>query len=171
MGRTPHSIGGYESKRDIAVARTALETVEAAHLETRLYPTLSGGERQRVQLARVLAQVWEAPIHGNRYLLLDEPTNSLDLAHQHSILHIARSFAHDGAAVLVVLHDLNLAAQYADEIILLKQGCVLAKGQPAATLTPGLIQTAFGMPVMVIPHPCLTCPLIVPTIAQSVIHN
>jgi iron complex transport system ATP-binding protein len=124
-----------------------------------------------VQLARVLAQVWEVPIHGNRYLLLDEPTNNLDLAHQHHILQIVRRFAYDRVAVLVVLHDLNLAAQYADEIVLLKQGRVLAKGQAAATLTPALIHTAFGMPVMVIPHPCLTCPLIVPTILQPIINN
>jgi ABC-type hemin transport system ATPase subunit len=85
LGRSPH--GGGASVHDHYIARQALAAVEAAHLEQRLYPTLSGGERQRVQLARVLAQIWEPLPDGTaRYLLLDEPTASLDLAHQHATL-------------------------------------------------------------------------------------
>lgn len=165
MGRTPH-IRGIESARDFGIAREALKAVEMDHLETRLYTTLSGGERQRVQLARVLAQIWESPETHNdhaRYLLLDEPTNSLDLAHQHSILIVARRFADQGLGVLVILHDLNLAAQYADQIMILKQGAVQAYGSPRQVLTAALIQESFGIPVSVIDHPTIGCPLIVST--------
>jgi iron complex transport system ATP-binding protein len=115
-----------------------------------------------------LAQVWEAPRTGTRYLLLDEPTTSLDLAHQHSTLEVARRFARHGAGVLAVLHDLNLAAQYADRIVLLKEVRPLALGSPHAVLTPQVIQAAFGMPVRVIPHPSLPCPVIIPDPSHAV---
>lgn len=127
------------------------------HLRT----TLSGGEQQRVQLARALVQVWEALPLGPRYLLLDEPTNNLDLAHQHRTLQIARSFIERGVGVLAILHDLNLAAQYADTVMMMKAGQALAYGSPQETLTPALIEDAFAVSVVVMPHPCHNCPLIV----------
>jgi len=133
-----------------------------AHLAGRRYTTLSGGERQRVQLARVLVQLWEAA-DTPRYLLLDEPTASLDLAHQHTTLALARHWSARGAGVLVILHDLNLAAQYGDRIAILRQGRLMAVAPPREALTPPLIQDAFGLPVRVIPHPDLDCPLVVPT--------
>jgi len=161
MGRTPH-VRGTEEPRDYEIARAALEAVEARHLEERLYPTLSGGERQRVQLARVLAQIWEANgTNEARYLLLDEPTSSLDLAHQHSTLSIARRFAREGVGVLVILHDLNLAAQYADRIVMLRDGRMVASGPPAEVLTREAIQATFSMPVAVMKHPYLDCPLVI----------
>ena len=161
MGRTPH-IQGAEGPRDYEIARSALDAVEARHLEERLYPTLSGGERQRVQLARVLAQIWEAPEDGTRYLLLDEPTSNLDLAHQHSTLSVAHALAREGAGVLVILHDLNLAAQYADRIVMLKQGRITASGRPADVFTLEAIQETFDIPVIISKHPHLDCPLIIP---------
>ena len=161
MGRTPH-VRGAESARDYEIARAALVATEADHLTERLYPTLSGGERQRVQLARVLAQIWE-PAAGARYLLLDEPTSNLDLAHQHSTLAVARRFARAGVGVLVILHDLNLAAQYADRIVMLKDGRVRAAGAPDAVLTAAVIRATFAVPVLVTRHPVLDCPLVVPT--------
>ncbi len=85
MGRTPH-MRGTESANDIAIAQAALAEVELSGFVDRLYPSLSGGERQRVPYARILAQLWEAPLSGSRYLLLDEPTASLDLAYQHQVL-------------------------------------------------------------------------------------
>jgi iron complex transport system ATP-binding protein len=161
MGRSPHGHG--ESRRDYDIAYQALALTGVGNLAGRLYPTLSGGERQRVQLARVLAQIWEAPVDGrSRYLLLDEPTASLDLSHQHATLRIARDFARQGAGVLAVLHDLNLAAQYADRIVILQAGRMLADGPPLQVLQPELIDRAFAMPVMVIPHPLQNCPLVVP---------
>jgi iron complex transport system ATP-binding protein len=160
MGRMPHC-KGIEGERDRQIAYAALERVGVAELARRSYITLSGGERQRVQLARVLAQIWEGG-EQTRFLLLDEPTASLDLAHQHSTLVAARQFAQQGVGVLAILHDLNLAARYADHVLILKAGRVLAEGTPQATLTAEIIEAAFETPVVVIPHPKFDCPLIVP---------
>lgn len=160
MGRTPH-IHGAESHHDIQIARDALTTVEMADFAARSYTTLSGGEQQRVHLARVLAQIWEESPLGPRYLLLDEPTTSLDLAHQHRTLQIARRSAGQGVGVLAVLHDLNLAARYADQVLVMREGRSLISGSPHAVFTPETIEAAFDTPVLVIPHPRFDCPLIV----------
>ncbi|WP_322789105.1 heme ABC transporter ATP-binding protein [Thiohalocapsa halophila] len=171
MGRIPH--GGAQrgtGSADLTIAAEALAAAEADHLVQRRYTTLSGGERQRVHLARVLAQLWEPlPDDEPQWLLLDEPTASLDLAHQHSVLALARRWVHRSGrrrlGVLVVLHDLNLAAQYADRIAVLKQGRLLLAGTPRDVLQPDAVQDAFGLPVRVLPHPELDCPLIVPRAA------
>ena len=155
MGRTPHLSGG--ESREVA---EAMQMTRTTHLAERTYTTLSGGEQQRVQLARVLTQIWNNDY--TRYLLLDEPTNNLDLSHQHATLSIARQFAERGVGVLTVLHDLNLAAQYADRILVMKAGQVQAEGIPHAVLTPQTIRDTFGLPVMVQAHPCFDCPLIIP---------
>lgn len=165
MGRTPH-VRGTESPRDFEIAREALAAAKVSHLEARTYTTLSGGERQRVQLARVLAQIWESD--GERYLLLDEPTNNLDLAHQHVTLDVARWFAQNGVGVLAILHDLNLAAQYADRILVMKNGRQIAEGEPHHVLTPEIIHQAFDVPVMIQAHPCMNCPLVIPVPANQV---
>jgi iron complex transport system ATP-binding protein len=161
MGRAPH-LRGAESLHDVEIARAALAAVEAGHLEERLYPTLSGGERQRVHLARVLTQIWERSTEGDRYLLLDEPTSNLDLAHQHSTLVVARRFAHEGAGVLVILHDLNLAAQYADRVVMLNQGRLVNCGTPTEVLTRDAIYETFAVRAVVTKHPFMDCPLVVP---------
>ena len=161
MGRIPH---GGPKRADIDIATQALAAAAAAHLAERRYTTLSGGERQRVHLARVLAQVWQPlPADEPRYLLLDEPTASLDLPHQHTTLELMRQWARCGLGVLVVLHDLNLAAQYGDRIAVLKAGRLAAVGEPRGVLEPALIAEAFGLPVRVIPHPELDCPLVITT--------
>ncbi len=168
MGRIPHNCDrGTSGGADLAIAAAALAAAEADHLAERRYTTLSGGERQRVHLARVLAQLWEPlPDDEPQWLLLDEPTASLDLAHQHSVLALVRRWASRTQdrrlGVLVVLHDLNLAAQYADRIAVLKQGRLLVSGTPREVLKPQPIRDAFGLPVRVLPHPELDCPLIVP---------
>jgi iron complex transport system ATP-binding protein len=161
MGRTPH-LRGTEALLDYEIARAALDAVEGRHLEERLYPTLSGGERQRIQLARVLAQIWEKPATGERYLLLDEPTSNLDLAHQHSTLAVARRFARDGAGVMVILHDLNLAAQYADRVVMLNRGRLVNCGTPSEVFTRDAIHETFAVNVVVTRHPFMDCPLVVP---------
>ena len=160
MGRFPFN-GGHTTLRDRAIAREALAYADVAHLAQRLYPTLSGGERQRVQLARVLAQIWE-PQAGPRCLLLDEPTSSLDLAHQQQALKGARRFAlEQGVAALVVLHDLNLAAQYADRIALLHEGRLVACGTPREVLTAQRLAECFAVEAAILAHPRSGAPLVV----------
>ena len=149
LGRAPH--GSRDAER---ISRQALAATDAAHLAEALFPTLSGGERQRVALARGLAQIWEPPAGGGpRCLLLDEPTSSLDLAHQHAILALARGWARGAVAVVVVLHDLNLAAAYADRISLLNRGRIAAAGTPAEALDPDLVAEVYGISVTRTRHP------------------
>jgi iron complex transport system ATP-binding protein len=154
MGRSPH-LRGVESTHDRNIAREALRLVEADHLARRAYTTLSGGERQRVQLARVLAQIWEADdARSTRYLLLDEPTAALDLAHQHAVLSLATRFAREqGIGVLAILHDLNLAALYADRIAVLKQGRLWIEGPPEMALAVEVVETVFAVRASVVRHP------------------
>lgn len=158
LGRYPH-FGGQPTAHDHAVVAAALDLVGLRHLGGREYPTLSGGEQQRAQLARVLAQVWEAE---GGFLFLDEPLAGLDLRYQHQTLAVARQLARRGFGVIAVLHDLNLAAQYADQVVLLHQGRAVASGLPAAVFTPDYIHLAFGLEVELLTHPGLGHPLIVP---------
>ncbi len=160
LGRYPY-FGGQPTAHDHAVVAAALDLVGLRQLAEREYPTLSGGEQQRAQLARVLAQVWEAE---KGFLLLDEPLTGLDLRHQHHTLAVARQLARRGFGVIAVLHDLNLAAQYADQVLMLHQGRPVASGTPAEVLTPDYIQLGFGIEVELLAHPSLGGPLIVPTV-------
>lgn len=143
LGRLPHeaTVSASENER---IVLEEMHRAEVAHLADRLYPTLSGGERQRVQLARVLAQIHEPRAEGGRYLLMDEPTASQDLAHQHRLLLLARDLASAGVGVMVILHDLNLAARYADRLIVLKDGRLAAEGAPRDVLSPSLIAEVFS---------------------------
>lgn len=156
LGRLPHGSG---QQRDREIVEAALKAADAWHLVERSYLALSGGERQRVHLARVLAQLW--PGEEGATLLLDEPTSALDPLHQHTTLQAVRSFADRGAAVLVILHDLNLAARYCDAILLLEQGRSHALDTPARVLTPQALKAVFGIDVLVQPHPERGHPLII----------
>ncbi|MFB4391484.1 MULTISPECIES: heme ABC transporter ATP-binding protein [unclassified Pseudomonas] len=156
MGRLPHGSG---RQRDQEIVEAALRAADAWHLVERSYLALSGGERQRVHLARVLAQLW--PGEEGATLLLDEPTSMLDPLHQHTTLQAVRSFADRGAAVLVILHDLNLAARYCDEILLLEQGRCHALDAPHQVLTPAALKAVFGIDVLVQDHPERGHPLII----------
>ena len=155
MGRHPHLARHGETDQDEAIVRAAMGRTETLPLAERAYPSLSGGEQGRVSLARTLAQ--EAPL-----LLLDEPTAALDLRHQQAVLATARTLAAEGAAVLAVLHDLNLAAAYADRVALLAAGRLVTVGTPWATLTATTLSEIFGHPIAVVPHPARDCPLIIP---------
>jgi iron complex transport system ATP-binding protein len=159
MGRTPHlNFLGQISAKDEAIARLALQKVDAQDLSERRVGELSGGEQQRVLLARALAQ--STPI-----LLLDEPTSNLDLHYQVSFMETVSSLAcQDNLAVLVALHDLNLAARYANRVALLVDGEIKAMGTPPQVLTPELISTAYHLQVQVIPHPFADVPLVLPGI-------
>lgn len=162
MGRSPHAGAGMEV--DQHIINESLKMADAAHLDKRVFTSLSGGEKQRVHLARVLAQIWSQQTDSDsRYLLLDEPTSALDLAHQHKTLMTAKKLAQSsGIGVLAVLHDLNLAAYYANRIAILQNGKLLCQGKPETVLTSDNIYQAFGMPVKVIDHPVHDgCPLVV----------
>lgn len=156
MGRLPHDSGRV---RDAQIVQEALHAADAAHLTGRSYLELSGGERQRVHLARVLAQLW--PGGDGQILLLDEPTSMLDPLHQHTCLQAVRHLAESGAAVLVILHDLNLAARYCDRLLLLEQGRAHALGTPAEVLRAEPLQAVFGLEVLVQTHPERGHPLII----------
>ena len=158
MGRMPWACTPH-SADDEQIVADALERTGTSHLADRDVTTLSGGELARVSLARVLAQ--RCPI-----VLLDEPTDALDLGHQEQVLALAAGLARDGAAVLAVLHDLTLAASFADRIVLLSEGRVVAEGTPEEVLTPPLLSRVYAHPVDVVPHPRTGRPLVLPVPAE-----
>ncbi|MGD1884620.1 MAG: heme ABC transporter ATP-binding protein [Paracoccaceae bacterium] len=122
--------------RDGTLPHQALARVGLSGYEDRFYQELSGGEQQRVQLARVLCQVWTPVENGTpRWLLLDEPVSSLDIGHQLEIMQIARDYANAGGGVIAVMHDLNLSAMFADRVVLMKSGAILADGTASNVLT------------------------------------
>lgn len=143
-----------ESPADPArLVHEALDAVGMAAFAARRADRLSGGERARAHLARVLAQLWAGrAAGGGRYLLLDEPTASLDLAHQVTVMRAARHAADGGAGVLCVLHDLNLAAAFADHVVLLGAGRVVAAGPPERVLTAPALTALYGAPIAVERH-------------------
>ena len=159
MGRAPH-LGLFGSVRspDAAAVVAALRATDTEQFAGRRVETLSGGERQRVVFARVLAQ-------QPSYLLLDEPTNHLDLRYQVELLSYARRQAAAGAGVLVVLHDLNLAARSCDRLVVLKGGRQVAEGGPAEVMTADLIAAVFGARVRVISD--AGTPVVVPEFAAQ----
>jgi iron complex transport system ATP-binding protein len=163
MGRSPHSKTSNASN-DLKITHQAIRLVGIDSLVERTYTTLSGGERQRVHFARALAQIWEPVTSQTRYLMLDEPTSALDIACQHDCLSIARDFAtKQGVAVIAVLHDLNLAALYADRIAVLHAGRLIACDKPDVVINEDLIQHVFDYSVRVYAHPLNSkCPLVVP---------
>ncbi|MFC4273908.1 heme ABC transporter ATP-binding protein [Achromobacter aloeverae] len=133
----------------------ALDQAGVAHLADRRYPELSGGEQQRVQFARVLTQCRAAARDGAPpYLLLDEPISSLDPKHQIELLRTTWTLAHqDGLGVLVIVHDINLAACWCDRLVLLADGAVAAEGVPSTVLTPALLRAVYDLDADVLPHP------------------
>ncbi len=148
LGRLP--CARHAPDRERALLQQVLRAVGALQLWGRAYTDLSGGERRRVQLARVLAQVWEPSDLGPRYLLLDEPTANLDLAHQHGCLAAARAFARQGNGAVAILHDPNLALAHADTVSLLHEGRAIASGTPAEVLTPARLRDVFGIEAQVL---------------------
>jgi iron complex transport system ATP-binding protein len=128
----------------------ALERVGLSGYGPRDVQSLSGGEQARVHLARVLVQVWE-PVtdQGPRWLFLDEPVAALDIGHQVTVMRLARAYADAGGGVVAVMHDLNLSAMFADQIVLLQDGRILAQGAPAQVLTDANLSRAYGCAVRV----------------------
>jgi iron complex transport system ATP-binding protein len=147
---------GWESERDVEIVSGILRETELEDFGARLMSELSGGERQRAVLARALAT--EAKV-----LLLDEPTANLDLAHQATMLRLVRGRCDKReTAAVVVTHDINLAAEFADRVLLLKDGRQIASGPPRAVLTRELLRTVFDLEVLVDAHPVTGAPRITP---------
>lgn len=154
MGRAPWR-GTAQAEQDHEIVAAALADTDTAHLADRDVRTLSGGEAGRAHLARVFAQ--RTPM-----LLLDEPTAALDILHQEQTLIRARAYARSGAAVIVVLHDLDLAASYADRLVLLAGGQVAAQGRPHQVCTAERLSEVYGHPIEVLTHPVTGRLLVLP---------
>ncbi|HVF23798.1 MAG TPA: ABC transporter ATP-binding protein [Pyrinomonadaceae bacterium] len=147
---------GWETERDLEVAQEVLRETELSELSGRLMNELSGGERQRALMARALAT--EA-----RILLLDEPTANLDISHQATLLALVRNRCDQHqAAALVVTHDINLAAQFADNILLMKEGKTVHSGSPEQVLKPETLRDVFEVTVLVDAHPVTGGPRVTP---------
>jgi iron complex transport system ATP-binding protein len=148
MGRTPHlGLFRYESNTDLAIVHKAMEATNTAHLAERRVGELSGGEKQRLTIARALAQ-------EPRIVLLDEPTAHLDISYQietmELIVHLCQA---QGLIVVIALHDLNLAVQYCDRLVILNQGKIHSEGTPETVVTAPTIKEVYGADVCVYPHP------------------
>ena len=159
LGRIPHQTGMI---KDAEIVAQALDLVDASYLQKRLYTQMSGAvKKQRVQLARVLAQIWQPSDHGEQFLVLDEPTSAFDLSHQKLTLDIVRQLANRGVGVVMVLHDLNLAARCADNLVVFDAGVIVAQGLPEQVLTESLIDKVFGVKAMITQHPQTNRPLVI----------
>ena len=155
MGRNPHlGLLSWEGEDDVAIALDAMRLTGAAEFADRPVDRLSGGERQRVAIAMAIAQ--QTPI-----LLLDEPTANLDLAYQPAIMRLMRDLATQGRTIVAAVHDLTLAAQFCDEIVLLSEGRSVAVGAPWDVLTEELIREVYDADALVLKHPKSGKPIVV----------
>jgi iron complex transport system ATP-binding protein len=144
MGRYPCDTSDSFDETIVSEVKTKLDL---EHLSDRTYITLSGGEKQRVQLARVIAQLWDQLEQA--VFLFDEPTAPLDLTHQRQFLQLCEEMKLAGACIVMVMHDINLASRYSDQITLLRDGHVLADAAPALAITESLIQQAYQIDVTI----------------------
>ncbi len=160
MGRYPH-FSFSPTPNDRAICGQVMSHLSIQSLSGRDYLTLSGGERQRVQFARALAQIWESPASTSRYLFLDEPVSSLDIHYQHQLMQLARDLVKERIVLVAVLHDLNLALHYADRMIFMKQGRIVAEGAVPGIVTPSLIREVFDIEARLLDDPQSDTPFIV----------
>ncbi|MFI0793239.1 ABC transporter ATP-binding protein [Micromonospora rubida] len=157
-GRYPHqSLLATWSAADEEAVRSAMAVAGVTALAERPVEELSGGQRQRAWIAMVLAQ--ETP-----YLLLDEPTTFLDITHQYELLALFARLRDEGRTIVAVLHDINQACRFADHIVAMKDGRVVAQGAPADVVDTALMQEVFGLPSIVMANPVTGTPMVVPTV-------
>lgn len=147
---------------DTEIVAECLAIVDMSALATQQYLLLSGGEKQRIQIARVLAQIWRANDAAQpRLLILDEPTNGLDLGHQQLLMNFLRTFAtQQDVAILMVLHDLNIAASYSDQLFAMQNAQLVLKGSVEQVLSSANIKQLFGIDAKVIKHPHTNRPVV-----------
>jgi iron complex transport system ATP-binding protein len=160
MGRAPWQ-GTPNAKADELITDGAMARTDTERFADRHYPSLSGGERARAALARVLAQTASV-------MLLDEPTAAMDIKHQEQVLQLVRSYAATGCAVVVIVHNLDLAAAYADRIALLSQGTIVADGAPEEVLTAERVSEVYDYPVHIVADPRTGKPIVVPERATNI---
>ncbi len=153
MGRYPH-FTGRPGAADLQICEEVMHYFDVEEMADRSYGTLSGGEKQRVQFARVLAQIWRPLDGATRLLFLDEPLTFLDIRHQLDFMEKVRAFASQKDVVVVgVVHDLNLAVQFADRLLLLHEGRILADGATTDVLTAEHLRTAFAVAPVLLTNP------------------
>ena len=158
MGRYPY-FDAQPHKNDVEAVNELMLETEIIHLKERDYNSLSGGEKQRVHISRVMAQMKNEIAH--KLVFLDEPLNNLDVKHQYRALEIIKKFTQKANSAIVVLHDLNLAAQFADKILLMKGGKVAKYGTPKEVFTEENISAAYHFPCTICKHPVNDNPMIV----------
>ncbi len=162
MGRNPHlGLLQYESKQDMAVAWEAMEKTATQQLAERRIGQLSGGEIQSIVIARVLAQ-------QTKSILLDEPTANLDIGRQIEILDLIKELCQkENLTVVIAIHELNLAAQYCDRLILVNEGRIHSQGEPQVVITEENIKQVYGSSNYLLPHPLSGLPVVLPTAFNS----
>jgi iron complex transport system ATP-binding protein len=161
QGRYPHQRWYQQwSENDERAARHALEITDTVAIADRPVDSLSGGQRQRAWIAMALAQETEI-------LLLDEPTTYLDLAHQVEVLDLLVDLNAEGRTIIMVLHDLNHACRYADHLLAMKDGAVIAQGDPSDVITAAMVEQVFGLKTQIIPDPVTGTPICIPVARHS----
>lgn len=158
IGRIP---GNSSRQEDLAILTQVMAATDTGSLQGQLYTQLSGGEKQRVQLARVLAQIWDEQDMSGRVLLLDEPTTALDLTHQQQLVALLKTLSGRGLAVLVTLHDFNLLAAIAQRLLVIANGRQIALGDTRSVLTEQLFQQVFSTEVIISTHPTRGHPMVI----------
>lgn len=158
IGRYPYFLT-RPKEEDYQMVDKALTLTDCLSLKNRNYNSLSGGEKQRVHLARVFAQVQNK--EQNKVVFFDEPLNNLDIRHQYQLLKVIKEFVSRGNTGILILHDLNLAAQFGDKVLLLKKGQMVAYGTPTKVFTEEVIQKAYDFPCQIMPHPLTQQPMII----------
>lgn len=167
LGRHAHRSTTVENQR---IVDEVMELTSTTEFKNRNYITLSGGEKQRVQMARVLAQVWEETLYP-RYILLDEPTSNMDIAQQQQLFSLAKMVCERHIGVMAIVHDLNQAVQFADTLYFLRDGKITASGDAKNVFTKSNIEETFCCRVNVYHDPCNNCPYIIPERADAVPAN
>jgi len=160
LGRNPH-FEFNPNKKDIAIVHEVISLLDLNDFIKRNYQSLSGGEKQRVHYARVLAQMWDRPNGTHRYLFLDEPLNNLDIYYQQLFLSIAVKLLNGTTTLIGVVHDINIALKYADQLFFLKEGALIENGVPEKIVNAILLKNVFNIDTQVIVHPSTGKPVVI----------
>lgn len=160
LGRNPH-FEFNPTKKDTAIVQEVIALLDLTNFTKRNYQSLSGGEKQRVHYARVLAQIWDRPAGAHRYLFLDEPLNNLDIYYQQKFLSIAKALLNETTTLIGVVHDINIAIGYADQIFFLKEGALIKNGAPEKIVDAILLKEVFNIDTQIITHPSTNKPIVI----------